>query len=71
MSELVPVSLRGTLVEAHGLFFQVAYMLSGWIGYGVFFWKNNGNNWRLLVAIQTLAPLLLLIGLPFCPESPR
>ncbi|KIW99020.1 uncharacterized protein Z519_00683 [Cladophialophora bantiana CBS 173.52] len=71
MSELVPVNLRGGLVEIHGIFFQIGYMSSGWIGFGTFFWPNNGNNWRLPVALQCLSPLLLLCGLPFCPESPR
>ncbi|KIW69737.1 hypothetical protein PV04_05595 [Phialophora macrospora] len=71
MSELVAVSLRGSLVEVHGILFQSGYMLSGWIGFGTFFWHNNGHNWRLPVAVQCVAPLLLLCGLPFCPESPR
>ncbi|OAP61905.1 hypothetical protein AYL99_04108 [Fonsecaea erecta] len=54
MSELVPVNLRGGLVEIHGIFFQIGYMSSGWIGFGTFFWHNNGNNWRLPVAVQWL-----------------
>lgn len=71
MSELAPVNLRGGLVEIHGISFQIGYVSSGWIGFGVFFWPDNGNNWRLPVAITCLWPLLLLCGLPFCPESPR
>lgn len=71
MSELAPVNLRGGLVEIHGVSFQIGYVSSGWIGFGVFFWPDNKNNWRLPVAVTCLWPLLLLCGLPFCPESPR
>jgi hypothetical protein len=71
MSELVAVNLRGSLVEMNGIFFQIGYMLSGWVGFGTFFWTNNGNNWRLPVAVQCVFPFILLCGLPFCPESPR
>ncbi|KAH0847812.1 hypothetical protein AYO21_04018 [Fonsecaea monophora] len=71
MSELVPANLRGGLVEFHGVFYVFGYLTATWIGFGCFFWPNNGHNWRLPVALQCLWPSLLLSGLFVCPESPR
>lgn len=45
--------------------------MAGWVGYGCFFITNPALQWRLCLAIQILAPLLLLVGSPWMPESPR
>lgn len=45
--------------------------LSGWAGYGCWFITNAKLQWRLCLSFQIIAPLLLLIGSPWIPESPR
>lgn len=72
MSEVVPVDLRGGLVDIHAVMLVLGYTIQGWIGFGFFFWKSGGSNtWRPPLAIQCSWPLFLLCGLPFIPESPR
>lgn len=41
------------------------------MGYGAYFAKNESVQWRLPLAISCLAPLLLLCGIYWMPESPR
>ena len=45
--------------------------MAGWVGLGCFFIRNAALQWRLCLAVQILAPLLLLVGSPWMPESPR
>jgi hypothetical protein len=72
MNEIVPVSLRGALVDIHAVLLVLGYTIQGWIGFGFYFWKDGGSNtWRPPMALTMLFPLILLIGLPFLPESPR
>jgi MFS family permease len=72
MSEIVPVHLRGALVDMHGVMLVLGYTIQGWIGFGFYFWTSGSSNtWRPPIAIQCVWPLGLLIALPFLPESPR
>lgn len=72
MNEIVPVHLRGALVDIHAVFLVLGYVIQAWIGFGFYFWKSGAaNTWRPPIAIQCFFPLCLLIGLPFMPESPR
>jgi hypothetical protein len=43
----------------------------GWISVGSYYAKNAALQWRLPLALAAVGPLILLIGLPFIPESPR
>lgn len=43
----------------------------GWVSYGAYFARNMALQWRLPLAIQIIAPLLLICGSPWLPESPR
>lgn len=45
--------------------------MAGWIGYACFFITKPALQWRLCLAIQIVAPLLLVAGSPWMPESPR
>jgi MFS family permease len=72
MNEIVPVHLRGALVDMHGVMLVLGYTIQGWVGFGFYFWKSGGNNtWRIPIVFQILWPLALLCVLPFLPESPR
>lgn len=44
---------------------------SSWIGYGCYFTTNSTVQWRMPLCLCPLAPLLLLIGCYWLPESPR
>ncbi|KAK4693657.1 hypothetical protein P7C71_g3784, partial [Lecanoromycetidae sp. Uapishka_2] len=44
---------------------------SAWIGYGTYFAKNQTVQWRMPLCLCPIAPLLLLIGIFWVPESPR
>jgi hypothetical protein len=44
---------------------------AAWAGFGTYFEPNPTIQWRLLVALQCVAPLILLLGSPWIPESPR
>ncbi|KAH7252798.1 general substrate transporter [Fusarium tricinctum] len=69
-AEISPASKRGRMVGSHG-FLVTKQAMAGWVGYGCFFITNPALQWRLCLAIQILAPLLLLVGSPWMPESPR
>ncbi|KAL2406535.1 MFS-type transporter criB [Exophiala dermatitidis] len=71
MNEIVPVHMRGALVDVHGFMLVTGYTIQGWVGFGFYFWQGSTNSWRPPVAIQCFFPICLLIGLLFVPESPR
>ncbi|KAF5671205.1 sugar transporter [Fusarium heterosporum] len=62
---------RGWLVGHHAIFLVFGYMLSSWIGFAVYFSKNLDFGWRFPLAFQVLPPLVLLLGSPWIPRSPR
>ncbi|TKA78689.1 hypothetical protein B0A55_04493 [Friedmanniomyces simplex] len=66
---------RGFMVSMHGIMFAVGYGLSSWIGYGVYFISAAGSDstfpWRFPLAFQAAPALLMLIGSPWLPYSPR
>jgi len=55
--------------------FAVGYSLSAWIGFGVYFITASGSDstfpWRFPIAFQMAPALMLLIGSPWLPYSPR
>ncbi|KIX98805.1 uncharacterized protein Z520_05266 [Fonsecaea multimorphosa CBS 102226] len=72
MNEIVPVHMRGALVDVHAVMLVLGYTIQGWVGFGFYFWQNGSSNtWRPPIAIQCFWPLCLLVGLYFVPESPR
>lgn len=71
MNEIVPVSIRGALVDIHAVLLVMGYTIQGWVGFGFYFWDGGSNTWRPPMALTMVWPLCLLIGLPFLPESPR
>jgi hypothetical protein len=45
--------------------------LAAWTGYGCYFSPNPAFQWRFELSAQAIAPLLLSLGTPWIPESPR
>ncbi|KAI8712213.1 MFS domain-containing protein [Fusarium sp. LHS14.1] len=70
-SEISPAKVRGRMVGSHDFLVVVGYAMAGWVGYGCFFITKDALQWRLCLAFQIIAPLLLLAGSPWMPESPR
>ncbi|OAP57937.1 hypothetical protein AYL99_08675 [Fonsecaea erecta] len=70
-SEISPPTQRGRLVGLHGFILVAGYSCGGWTSYGNYFAHNAALQWRLPLALQLVAPLLLLCGSPWLPESPR
>ncbi|KAM0468268.1 hypothetical protein ACHAP7_011097 [Fusarium lateritium] len=69
-SEISPPHSRGFLVGLHGVLIGTGYSIAGWVGYACY--PLNGNlQWRIPLALQVVAPALLLIGTSLLPESPR
>ncbi|KIX06105.1 uncharacterized protein Z518_04079 [Rhinocladiella mackenziei CBS 650.93] len=66
---------RGFMVSMHGVMFAMGYSLSAWIGFGVSFISSSGSPssfpWRFPIAFQMVPALLLLLGSPWLPYSPR
>jgi MFS family permease len=69
-SELSPAKQRGLMVGGHGILIVCGYAMAAWTGLGCYF-AGSTVQWRLCLSLQLVAPLLLLIGSPWLPESPR
>lgn len=58
-----------------GVMFAMGYTLSAWIGFGVSFISTSGSTssfpWRFPIAFQMVPALMLLVGSPWLPFSPR
>ncbi|KAK5091056.1 hypothetical protein LTR05_001236 [Lithohypha guttulata] len=74
-SEVSTPETRGFMVSMTGVCFAIGYMLSAWIGYGVYFITASGSTssfpWRFPLAFQGAPALLLLAGSKVLPFSPR
>jgi MFS family permease len=70
-SEISPPGDRGRLVGSHGFLIVMGYSVAGWTGLGCYFETNPQIQWRLCLALQVVAPLILIFGTPWMPESPR
>ena len=73
LSETSRARRRGWIVGHHAIFLVFGYMLSGWIGYACYYARNMhpAFGWRFPLALQCLPALVLLIGSPWLPRSPR
>ncbi|KAF2466989.1 general substrate transporter [Lindgomyces ingoldianus] len=73
LSEMSSPFVRGWLVGHHAIFLVFGYMLSAWVGYGCYFATsvNQTFAWRFPLCLQVLSPLILLLGSPWLPRSPR
>ncbi|KAH6648122.1 hypothetical protein BKA67DRAFT_683474 [Truncatella angustata] len=70
-SEVAPPHARGRMVGQHAFLLVCGYAGASWVGLGTYFEENSAVQWRLCMAFQALAPIVLLIGSPWLPESPR
>jgi len=70
ISEIAPPKIRGRLVGVQGMIDAIGFFLANWVGYGGSFAKGNAQ-WRIPLAMQIPAAVLLLILVQFLPQSPR
>ena len=50
----------------------VGYMLAEWGSYGFLFYHPSANNqWRPMLALQCVPVTILILIMPWMPESPR
>jgi hypothetical protein len=73
ISETAPPSIRGRLVGIFEIASQGGGMLGFWINYAAdrTIDVNSQTQWVVPLAIQLVPGLLLLLGVAWCPESPR
>jgi MFS family permease len=71
LSEVAPPAKRGLLAGMNASGLTLGYFISAWVGYAVYYAKNKQFQWRFPLAISCVFPLILLIGSPWIPESPR
>ncbi|KAL4878715.1 general substrate transporter [Aspergillus karnatakaensis] len=62
IGEMAPAPKRGMIIS----FWQIFFGLGAFLAYWVTHW-----NWRVVIILQCLTPLLVILGLLICPESPR
>lgn len=73
ISETAPPSIRGRLIGIFEIASQGGGMLGFWINYACDRTINvqRQAQWIIPLAIQLIPGLLLLLGVTWCPESPR
>ncbi|KAJ5659234.1 hypothetical protein N7507_005685 [Penicillium longicatenatum] len=73
LSEMSSALRRGWLVGHHAIFLVFGYMLSGWVGFACYYATGplSGFGWRFPLALQCLPALVLFLGSPWLPRSPR
>ncbi|KAL3492085.1 putative MFS sugar transporter [Aspergillus germanicus] len=73
INEMAPASKRGMIMSFWQLYFGIGAFLAYWINYACTedAERLGDWNWRVVILCQCLAPVLVIGGLLFCPESPR
>ncbi|KAH7022952.1 general substrate transporter [Ilyonectria destructans] len=73
INEVVPASIRGKVMTFWQLNYSVGAFIAYWINYACSLNREKLGewDWRILVIFQILVPIIILIALPFQPESPR
>ncbi|KAK3672438.1 hypothetical protein LTR78_007745 [Recurvomyces mirabilis] len=74
-SEVSTAETRGAMTCVTGIMYAFGYSLSGWVGFGCYFFPPDSVHatfgWRFPLALQCLPPLIVLAGSNFIPYSPR
>lgn len=70
IAELAPPETRARLVGMKGLLVGIGYLIANWIGYAGDY-AHGDARWRIPLAMQIPAAILLMVLLIWLPESPR
>lgn len=71
VAELSKHDKRGQAIGFEFVFNILGLALVYWLSFGVRNLETGGFNWRFPIAFQLVFVLMLLVSLPFFPESPR
>ncbi|KAF2799786.1 general substrate transporter [Melanomma pulvis-pyrius CBS 109.77] len=73
-SEISPAKHRGRYVVINHIGLVAGLAVAFWVGYGVSHWETKRGNyygWRMSLALQFIPEFFFLVGVFFCPETPR
>ncbi|KAF2743805.1 general substrate transporter [Sporormia fimetaria CBS 119925] len=75
-SEVSPAKYRGRYVVINHVGLVAGLALAFWyvVGYGISHWETARGDyygWRVSMALQLVPELVFLLGVFFCPETPR
>lgn len=71
VAENAPRAIRGGLTGVYQLFIVFGIFLAYWINYGSILHLPGNARYLVPLCIQALPPVLLMISMWFCHESPR
>ncbi|KAI3393095.1 hypothetical protein diail_4724 [Diaporthe ilicicola] len=73
IGEMAPPEIRGYIMAFWQTFYSVGSFIAYWINYacGLHREKLGEWDWKMVVIFQALVPAIIIILLPFQPESPR
>ncbi|RFU28110.1 hypothetical protein B7463_g8222, partial [Scytalidium lignicola] len=73
ISEIAPRSLRGCMATFYNINIMAGVAGSYWINYGSLQQISSSSSWqwRTTLVLQLIPAIILFLGLPFFPESPR
>jgi MFS family permease len=73
INEIGPAGNRGTIMSLWQLFLGFGSFLAYWINYACTKSPQSLGNWdwRIVMLGQLIAPVIIIVGLFFCPETPR
>lgn len=71
MSEISPPRHRGLMVSMFGIALAWGYTIASWLGVAFYFFPATGAQWRVPFALTAVPSVLILILIPWIPESPR
>ncbi|PQE15250.1 sugar transporter protein [Rutstroemia sp. NJR-2017a WRK4] len=73
IGELAPPEIRGKIMGFWQLFYSVGSFIAYWIAFAT--GKHTASlgewDWKLIVIFQMLVPIIIMVLLPFIPETPR
>lgn len=74
-AEVSAAETRGAMVSVTGIMYAWGYSLAAWLGFACYYTPTPGPlssfAWRFPLSVQTLFPLIVLLGSYTIPYSPR
>lgn len=67
---MAPPKIRGAIAGGHALLMLLGYCIGIYAGLG-FYFVSGHNQWRGILGIQMVLPIIILCGIYWMPESPR
>jgi MFS family permease len=68
--EIAPAQHRGKLSGMLQVMLSWGFFIAQWLGYGCFK-VDSAFQWRFPLLFQVIPPVIMMLGIPWLPESPR